>query len=87
MRNLLTTISLLASFGLYYPLYKRILTRRSTGDFSKAAQWMVLYLQLNNLAVAALDHSARLVIIYAVNGVLVAGTLGLIYRFYGESPQ
>ena len=82
MRNLLTTFSLIASFFLYWPLYKRIPTRRSTTDFSKLAQWMILFLQFNNLLVAALDHSTRLVIIYLVNAVLVAGVLVLIYRFY-----
>lgn len=85
MRNALTTVSLIASFLLYWPLYKRILTRRSTTDFSKPAQWMILFLQFNNLTVAAFDHSMRLVVIYSVNAVLVAGVLVLIYKFYGET--
>lgn len=83
MRNLLTTISLLVSFVLYVPLYRRILIRRTTGDFSKTAQWLILYLQVNNLTIAFLDHSSRLVWIYAINAVLVAGVIALVYRFYG----
>jgi len=43
---------------------------------------MILYLQANNLIIAALDGSHRLMSIYAVNGVLVAGVLILVYRFY-----
>ncbi len=82
MRNYLTLASLIVSFLLYIPLYRRILTRRSTADYSKTAQWMILYLQANNLIIAALDGSHRLMSIYAVNGVLVAGVLILVYRFY-----
>ncbi len=87
MRNLLTALSLIVSFGLYIPLFKRILTRRSTGDFSKPAQWGVFYLQLNNLGIAAIDGSGRLVLIYAINAVLVGAVLALIYRFYGGEPN
>ena len=83
MRNYLTLASLIVSFLLYIPLYRRILTRRSTADYSKTAQWMILYLQANNLIIAFLDHSHRLMSIYAVNGVLVGGVLILVYRFYG----
>jgi len=82
VKTVLIGISLTMAVGLYYPLYRRIWRRRHTRDFSKAAQWFVTLLQVNGGILAYVEQAPYLVFWYAVQTVLTAVQLWMIYRFW-----
>lgn len=82
-KPLLSAVNLALAFGMYIPLWTRILRRRSTADFSKLAYWMVFAIQLVNLALAVLEDAPYLAVLYIVHAGFVGFTVYLVYRFYG----
>ena len=67
---------------MYYPLFKRILTRKTTGDFSKSTQWMILATQAVNGGLALASANWHLVFIYSLHILLVGATTYLVYKYY-----
>lgn len=82
LKTALLLLSTALALGMYYPLWRRILRRRSTSDFSKAAYWMILSTQAVNGTLAALETAWFLVAIYVFHALFIGATLALVYRFY-----
>lgn len=81
-KTILATISTGLAVTMYYPLFKRILTRKTTGDFSKSTQWMILATQAVNGGLALASANWHLVFIYSLHILLVGATTYLVYKYY-----
>lgn len=82
MKALLLAVSTILSFVMYVPQFRRIMRRKTTGDFSKAFYWMVLTLQCNNGLLAAAEGAWYLFSMYVLHIFLVGGTLYLVHKYY-----
>lgn len=85
MKLFLTSLSLALGVALYWPLFARILRRRSTTDFSKSAQAMILCVQLVNLSLAILENAWYLAALYAFHVSACAVAVWLVFKFHGTS--
>lgn len=79
----LVGLATILALVMYVPLFHRILTRKSTRDFSKPTQWMILIVQLVNLALAMIENAWYLSGLYVMHTMLVGVTLWLVYKYYG----
>jgi uncharacterized membrane protein len=77
----LVILNMTISVIMYYPLFKRILTRKSTADFSIATQAAIVFLQLSSLVAAASAHAWYLFSYYILGLILTSLTLVLIVRY------
>jgi len=66
---------------IWLPAWKKALKTRSTRDYSVPSFCMILLSQGVSLCVAILTGAWHLAVYFAVNGIIVAATLGLILRF------
>lgn len=82
LKAILTTVSLASGILMYIPLYKKMLRRKQTGDFSKTTQCMVLGTQVLNGTIAALDSAWYNAGIYLLHIVLVAGATFLVFKYH-----
>ena len=82
MKALLLSISTILSFIMYVPQFRRIMRRKTTGDFSKGFYWMVLALQMNNGLLAAAEGAWYLFGMYVLHIFLVGGTIWLVHKYY-----
>lgn len=71
--------------GIYYPLFKRILTRKHTKDFSKLSSWFVFLTQVNNIIFAMAEHAHFLTVWYVIQSLLCGFQLTLIYKYYNTA--
>ena len=84
LRAVLTPINMLLSVVMYYPLFKKILRRRSTADFSKLTQAIIVVLQCSSLLVAFWEHAWFLFTYYVLQVLLTTVMLWLVWRFSNE---
>ena len=85
LKPILTTISVIVALLMYYPMFKRILLRKSTGDYSKVTQSTVLGLQILNGTIAVLDHAWYNAGIYLLHAGLVGGATWLIFKYHDKN--
>jgi hypothetical protein len=86
IRTALLTLGFLITIGIYVPLFKRILKRKHTRDFSKIASWFVMLAQVNGLALATAEYSLFFEIWYVVQIILTVTQLILIYKWWDAPP-
>jgi hypothetical protein len=86
LKNVLLVISLAMSAGMYWPLFKRILKRKHTRDYSKIFQWLVMLVQVNNGVLAMAEHAWYLVGWYCLQTVLTAIQLHLVNKYWNTLP-
>lgn len=67
---------------MYWPLYRKILTRKTTGDYSLVTQCCVFGMQVLNGAIAFLDHAWYNAGIYLLHIALVGGATYLIFKYH-----
>ena len=84
LRSLLAAAAITISLGMYLPLWQRICSRKTTGDFSKLTQLAILILQFLGLGIALLENARFLTAYYTVQIILVSITTVLIWRYYNE---
>jgi bacteriorhodopsin len=87
LRPILTPINMIVSVGMYYPLFKKILARRSTADYSITTQALITALQASSLLVAASEHAWYLFYYYIVGCILTSTTLLLVWKYRAGSAQ
>lgn len=81
LRPILTPINMVVSVFMYVPLFRKILKRKSTADYSITTQALIVFLQVSSLVVAASEHAWYLFAYYIVGFVLTTATLGLVWRY------
>ncbi len=81
LRAILTPANMLLSVVMYYPLFRRILLRRSTADFSKSTQVTIVMLQVSSTVVAVYEGAWFLFSYYLLQIVLTSATLWLVYHY------
>jgi hypothetical protein len=86
LRTALLAAGFLMSLGVYIPLFKRILKRRHTRDYSKESQWFVVAAQCNGLILATAEHSIYFQIWYVIQILLSTTQLLFIYRWWNTLP-
>jgi hypothetical protein len=74
------------AIAMYAPLYRRILRRKHTRDFSKPYQWLVFLVQINNLVLAYAEHAPFLMFWYVTQGVFTGVYLYLVLKYW-DYPQ
>ena len=79
-------ISCLLTCGIYYGLFKRILSRRHTKDFSKFAQGCIVSAQASNFVLATLEHARLLQFFFAIQFCLASLVLFFIHKYY-KAPE
>ncbi|MGH9967985.1 MAG: hypothetical protein ACREBG_09170 [Pyrinomonadaceae bacterium] len=82
-RAILTPLNMVVSVVMYFPLFKRILMRRRTGDFSISTQVCIVLLQVSSLVLAILEGAYFLTSYYVLQVGLTALLLWLIFRYRG----
>lgn len=74
--------------GIYVPMYRRILKRKHTRDYSRTAQWFITLVQVNNLFLAVLEHAPYLVAWYILQTILCGTTTWFLYHYWNaEEPR
>lgn len=86
LKTILLAVSMSMTIGIYYPLFKRILKRKATRDFSKTAQTFIMLVQINGFALATAEHAPYLQIWYIIQTILTALNLYFIYRYWNTVP-
>ena len=74
------------TLGIYYPLFKRILHRKATRDFSKIAQWFITLVQVNGFFLATAEHAPFLQVWYILQTCLTGLNLYFIYKYWDSVP-
>ena len=86
LRTILLTVGMLMSIGIYVPLFRRILKRRATRDFSKTSQFFIVLVQANGLLLATAEHAHYLQWWYVLQLVLTAAQLAVIAYYWDNIP-
>lgn len=86
LKTILLAISMSMTIGIYYPLFKRMLKRKHTRDFSKTSAWFVMLVQVNGFALATAEHAPFLMVWYVVQTALTATQLIMIGRYWNTLP-
>lgn len=83
MKEALTVAAIVLSLALYFPLWRRLLRRRTSGDHSKLTWVGIFVLQFLGLGIAWLDDAPTLYMVYYPMHILLVGTtMGLVWRFW-----
>lgn len=83
IKPLLTGAITFISLGMYWPLYRRLVKRKSSTDFSRLTQCCILLIQSLNLVLAVISHAPYLEFVYMLQIGLVGGATYLIFRYHG----
>jgi hypothetical protein len=86
IRTVLLILGFLMTIGIYVPLFKRILKRKHTRDFSKIAAWFVMLAQVNGFALATAEHAHFLQLWYVIQIILTVLQLIFIYKWWDAPP-
>lgn len=81
LRPILTPINMAVSVVMYVPLFRKILRRKSTADYSLITQALITLLQVSSLIVAASEHAWYLFTYYVLGFILTTFTLALVWRY------
>ena len=88
IKEILIGLSCLATGGIYYPMWKRMIERKHTRDFSRTSQWFICGVQVNNLFLAISENAPYLTAWYILQSVLTFTSLVMIYKFWDfEEPR
>ena len=82
IKDCLTASSVLATIGIYGPMWKRLYKRKHSRDFSLIAQWFIFGVQVNNLFLAIAEHAPYLTGWYVLQSLLTGGSLILVYKYW-----
>jgi hypothetical protein len=86
VRTALLTLGFFLTAGIYIPLFKRVLKRKHTRDFSKISAWFVMLAQVNGLALATAENAHFLQGWYVVQIILTVLQLIFIYKWWDAPP-
>jgi hypothetical protein len=86
LKTVLLALGMCMSIGIYVPLFRRILKRKATRDFSKVAQCFICAVQVNGFILATAEHASYLMGWYVLQTILTASQLALIYYFW-DTPH
>ncbi len=86
IKTALISASVLMTLGIYVPLFRRVLRRQHTRDYSKMSQWFITVVQVNNLILAIAEKAPYLASWYVLQTILCATQLSLIYKFWNTLP-
>jgi len=86
IKTILLTLSCLMTIGIYYPMMKRLLRRKSTRDFSKVAQFFIAAVQVNGLLLAIAEHAPFLTAWYIIQTILCSVQFWLICHYWTSVP-
>ena len=86
LRSILLGVGYLMTVGIYVPLFKRMLKRKHTRDYSKESAWFVMLAQVNGFILATAEHSRYFQAWYAVQILLTLTQLIFIYRWWNTLP-
>jgi hypothetical protein len=86
LKTALIVVSLAMPAGMYWPLFKRILKRKHTRDYSKIFSWLCMLVQVNNGVLAVAEKAWYLVGWYILQTVLTAIQLYLVHRYWDTLP-
>jgi len=85
-KTICVSISMAMAIGMYVPLFRRLLRRKHTRDFSKAYQWLVFLVQINNLVLAYAEHAPFLMFWYVTQALCTGAFLWLVLAYW-DRPQ
>ena len=74
------------SLGMYIPLFRRLIRRKHTRDFSKPYQWLNFLVQVNNL-VLAYAEGAPFLLFWYISQSLATGVYLYLVLHYWDYPQ
>lgn len=86
LKTVLLAASIGITTGIYYPLFKRLLKRKSSRDFSLTSAWFVLAIQINGFFLAVAEKAPFLEAYYVLQIVLGIVQLWLINKFWNTLP-
>jgi len=81
-KTICVTISMVMAIGMYVPLFRRLIKRKHTRDFSKAYQWLCFLVQVNNLVLAYAEHAPFLMFWYITQGICTGVYLYLVLHYW-----
>jgi hypothetical protein len=82
LKQVLIGVSMAATGGIYWPMWKRLYKRKHSRDFSLIAQWFIFGVQVNNLILAIAEHAPYLTFWYILQSLLTGGSLILVYKYW-----
>lgn len=68
--------------AMYVPLFRRIVRRKHTRDFSKEFSWMLVLIQINNGVLAYVERAPFLFLWYILQTVMCSAQLYLVYKYW-----
>jgi hypothetical protein len=74
------------ALGMYIPLFRRLIRRKHTRDFSKPYQYLCFFVQVNNLVLAYAERAPFLMFWYVTQAVFTGVYLYLVLKYW-EYPQ
>jgi len=86
LKGVLLAISIGMTAGIYIPLWRRILRRKATRDYSKTSQMFITACQVQGFVLATAEHAHYLQVYYVVQILLCLTQLGFIYYFWNTVP-
>jgi len=84
LKTILIGISMSMAAAMYIPLFRRIVRRKHTRDFSKEFSWMLVIIQINNGALAIAERAPFLLAWYILQTAMCAAQLLLVYKYWNE---
>lgn len=84
LKSILVGISLTLALLMPAPLFRRIIKRHHTRDFSKSFAWMLVAIQVNQGFIAYITHSNFFIFWYILQTVITSTQLGLIYYYWNH---
>jgi|SRR5271156_1374565 len=86
LKTILITVSMVMALGMYPPLWRRLVRRKHTRDFSKTFQTLNFLVQVNNGILAYYEHAPFLRTWYVVQAVFTGITLYLVIHYWNWLP-
>ena len=84
--KIITIANIVVSFCVWAPSWKKILMTKSAKDYSLLSFLIIEWLQVSNLGVALAEHAWSLSVYLAVNAVIVAFTMWLVWKYQNAKP-
>lgn len=81
-KTICITISMAMSLGMYVTLFRRLIKRKHSRDFSMVYQVLNFLVQLNNLVLAHAEHAPFLIFWYIVQSVFTGMWLYLVVHYW-----
>jgi hypothetical protein len=86
-KTICVTISMCMALGMYIPLFRRLIRRKHTRDFSKTYQWLCFLVQVNNLILAHAEHAPFLMFWYITQAICTGVYLYLVLHYWENPTQ